>query len=423
MLLTLALLLRIAAVLSVGRPWSPDGWFEWVRPVSDSVGYMALSEDLSDGRMDEPSFRTPGYPLFLLATGTTETASPATILAQQLVSLCTALLIWGTVSRLGFSGGGFAALYYMMLPSDIVSAARILPDNLLAATAALAGYLLVRGLTAGEGRGCLLWSYLSGFAVSAATLVKPASLYAAPVVLVPLLLFGGAHRRSVRAGAAALLLVASISGPSAWRAVNRASFGLDAISTQAAFEPMGRVAILSGRVSREEFRSTWADSLLGTMTRDDGTIDWAARDRLFRSIMMEELAREPLRVLIPHVIAWPRIISSNVGSVLFYWGLPASPPRPVSIMCRLLVILYNLLPVAGIGLALLKGRDRPGVRIALMLGLLTWGYTSVILGPLAAAGTRYWLLAYWAVTVAGAAGLDLLLRRRSASRPVPDGVP
>lgn len=53
----------------------------------------------------------------------------------------------------------------------------------------------------------------------------------------------------------------------------------------------------------------------------------------------------------------------------------------------------------------------------MMLGLLMWGYTSIVLGPLGAAGARYWLLALWAVTIAGAAGLDHMRRSPGATDP------
>jgi hypothetical protein len=177
----------------------------------DTVSYLLPAKALvHDHRFHHnanspvPEFlRTPGYPLFL--AGVDEvfgTGVAAVLLAQVLVSAATLLLVFLLGARLWSANVGLLAAALVALePSQWLSTARILSeslDTLLLVAAALAGVVVFRRDRPG------LWRpVVFGFAVAAATMVRPVTYYLPLVVLVLFAVRAVRHPHARRATVAA----------------------------------------------------------------------------------------------------------------------------------------------------------------------------------------------------------------------------
>ncbi len=121
----------------------------------DSQSYLDMARGLSHGRLDQPSIRTPGYPLLLLALGSTQNPTKAlfiTGLFLHFLVLCmvVAVLQKCKVPRLAV----MIAFVLLLLPYNVQAAAFVMTENLT--EFALAG------------TACLLWWALRQHGVMAA---------------------------------------------------------------------------------------------------------------------------------------------------------------------------------------------------------------------------------------------------------------
>jgi 4-amino-4-deoxy-L-arabinose transferase-like glycosyltransferase len=162
--------------------------------------------DSAQGAPERQSYRTPGFPLLLAATGWGSPGRPWTLyvvqailtgIAAALVAL-TARRLWG--ERAGLVAGALAALD--PYPKHYVP--RILSEALAGFLVALAAYGLVR---AWQSRSASWWA-AAGAATSALTLTRPLFGLAVPLVLLAALLV-----RSWRGAVACLAACALLLGP------------------------------------------------------------------------------------------------------------------------------------------------------------------------------------------------------------------
>jgi 4-amino-4-deoxy-L-arabinose transferase-like glycosyltransferase len=160
--------------------------------------------DSAQGKPERQSYRTPGFPLLLAATGWGGAGRPwilyvvqaiLTGIAAVLVAL-TARRLWG--ERAGLVAGGLAALD--PYPKHYVP--RILSEALAGFLVALAAYAVVR---AWQSRSAWWWA-AAGAATSALTLTRPLFGLAVPLVLLAALLVRSWRGALAGAAACALLL-------------------------------------------------------------------------------------------------------------------------------------------------------------------------------------------------------------------------
>lgn len=400
-LLALLTAARIALLTTAGRPWDPAAWEAWTRD-PDSRSYLDLAADLSDGRQDSASTRTILYPAFLAVCPGPAGGFTAVAL-QQFADLLTALAAGLAAGAWGVRRWGIVSCFWMALPSAAAASSRILPDTLAASAAALSG--LIWSLDAASGSGRIVRTHLAvGLTLSVGAAVKPVLMFAPAAYLLLLPFAAGAGWRA-RAAAAAALLAASAAGPAAMRIRNDALFGMDAVSAQDGFEQAGRFSVLSGRITQEgvpAFRDSLED--LATV---DGVLDRDSLASLYRAAAMEELRREPLRIVGAHLTGWPGFFRASTGNTLRYLGLGADLAVPVTVFTAAL----NLSVLAGAAAAALRGGVRRRARGLLLLAAAWFAVMSVVHGPLA--GPRYALTFIWST----AAAASLALPAGAAPRP------
>lgn len=400
-----ALALRAAVLISAGRPWDAGTWSAWtIDP--DSHGYLALASDLSDGVQDSASTRTPGYPVFLAATGAASGSTLPAVILQQLVDVATAAIAGLMAGRSGGNRWWTASLAYLLMPAPAVYSSRILPDCILALVCAVTCLVWLSAGGRSGMRVLVAACGMIGLLLSAGTLVKPALMFASVVYAILVLANREVALRG-RALAVAVLLATSSAGPLALRFHNRVSFGLDAISAQDGYEQAGRVWVLTGRATQLEFLTEVKDSV-DLMATVDGTVDFGLRNRIYREMALSEFSEHPAEVLVPHVTSWPRFFSTGIGGTLRYMGLP--PNSPLSLPLKAAgALLYLSMPV-GLILGALSKRIRSSIGPLLALAGAWMAVMALVHGPLA--GPRYGLTFFPVLCAAATASLWLLFRRK-----------
>ena len=179
-----------------------DGSYSTPLPDVDVTG-LAIPES-AQGKPERQSYRTPGYPLLLAATGFGGPGRPWVLTVVQ--ALLTGAAVWLIAllarrlwsERAGLLAGALAALD--PFPKHYVP--RILSEALAGFLVALAAYALVR---AWQSRSPAWWAG-AGAATSALTLTRPLFVLAVPLVLMAAL-------RSWRGAVACAAACALLLGP------------------------------------------------------------------------------------------------------------------------------------------------------------------------------------------------------------------
>jgi hypothetical protein len=181
-------------------------WSEAPVTASDTQGYLEVALDLQDGTLDDLQYRTPGYPLLLLVTGSTMRITPLLFYVQLslhlLIVLGLALALHKMRIRKGLIG---VFLLISILPPWIESTAYVLSEALTQALL-VAGFLCL-WIWIANNRWLLLAMASLCFALSG--LVRPTYqlISFAVVVAIVLLNVFGPFRFKRRIGAAILVLL------------------------------------------------------------------------------------------------------------------------------------------------------------------------------------------------------------------------
>jgi hypothetical protein len=106
------------------------GWKAAPITQKDSLDYMEVARDLSDFRQDQLHLRTVGYPLILLATGSSESPHRALYFVSLLFHLATVLLLGAVLNATGVSRWWTLAMaLFMWLPPMVEPAAFVMTEN------------------------------------------------------------------------------------------------------------------------------------------------------------------------------------------------------------------------------------------------------------------------------------------------------
>ncbi len=383
------MVLRIAGILLVGRPGSP-GWISRIS-FSDTGSYQIAAEDLADGRQDEASYRVPGYPLLILATEGDDCLS--LVLLQQAADLATALAMAAAAAPFIGPGASLAAAGLLLaLPSGVIFSTRLIPDCWIGLAACLSALLWLRSEKVGMARRLSL-AGTAGLVLSAGTMLKPVLLYA-PSVYLALSFLPRRAGLGARLTAVAVMALASQTGPLILRSFNRAAFGLDALSTQDAFEPMGRAVMGADyHGMREGGDRFWLfrDSLSALATTG-GRLDFEARDSLFREVAMDAVLSNPLGLAVFELTKWPKFFI-NLDGHQPYLGLTPINRKPVwwTVLTSLMQLPAGIALFAAISSAALRRRLGP----LFGLGVAWFVYAALVYGPIAS--YRYGQIFYWSL--------------------------
>jgi hypothetical protein len=162
----------------------------WHKTGGDGVQYYSLAEQLRASNTlafeaGRPSYsRLPGYPLFLayvVAPGdsvTLERHVRAATIANVLLDLLSALLLWGTAKRLAVPRAWAVGLTFLSLPTIWLMSCFAMTESISTAAAAAELYLAVRLLE--EPRFAL--ALIAGIVVGFAQLVRLDAVCAAPML-------------------------------------------------------------------------------------------------------------------------------------------------------------------------------------------------------------------------------------------------
>ena len=167
-------LLFALGVAAYGRLWPQAPVLD-----GDSAQYMESAADLQDGSLDALHFRTPGYPLLLVLTGSAYQPTRALFYASLLLHFASVWLLTVVLHR---AGAGplwrLCLIAVLLLPPYVEPAAYVMTES-------LAEFVLVCGfasLVLWHVTRRLPWAVLAGVALSLSALVRPVYQLLVPAV-------------------------------------------------------------------------------------------------------------------------------------------------------------------------------------------------------------------------------------------------
>ncbi len=145
-------------------------WSEAPITAADSSGYLTVAADLANGQLSEYHFRTIGYPLILLFTGSVTAPTKALFILQLTMYIISVLLIACIMLREKLTPtliGIFIIL--AILPPAVEYTAYALPEISSMLFLTIGFYSLYRSLKQKN----IPWSIAAGFAWGIAALIRP----------------------------------------------------------------------------------------------------------------------------------------------------------------------------------------------------------------------------------------------------------
>lgn len=399
--------LRILLVLALGNPWSCDrnSWSEWIMAY-DSPLYTDMAHDLSDGVHDQASMVLPVYPALLATTGSAiRPAFLLTILLQQLLAGAAGIACYGIVKAVnGSDRAAIVALIAMILaPANIIWSTLILTDVPSASITAFTALLWILAVRRGDKfREYLLLMIACGLLTGLNSLIRPIGMMAvfiftlASLLLVPLRRLKGVY---ALAGTACFVIMALLP-PTMWRSHNRTQFGLNAVSTQQSYEPLKRLWMIDNNSYDQ-----WVDfhTSLDSMAMGDRGMEWSVRDSIYSHRTRELFLSDPIKYIIPHLTAWPKLFSTGLQSNFLKPLYPESVPG----VFYLAVLMLQALFIGGFLYAVFTPSIRKKHADLLLIAVLWFVGTVISTGPIAY--SRYSLTFLWSWVSLFGISLDRLL--------------
>jgi len=397
--------LRILLVFALGNPWT-SSWNEWITAY-DSPQYIEMARDLSDGSHDRAGMVMPVYPIFLAVTQSVlQPEFLLTVLLQQLLAGLSGIACYGIVK--GVSGSDRAALVALaamiLAPANILWSTLVLTDVPSSSVTAFTGLLWILAVRKKERLGVyLLLITACGLLTGFNSMIRPIGMMAlfifplALLLLVPLGRLKGAH---ALAGASCFAIMALLA-PTVWRSHNRTRFGLDAVSTQQAYEPLKRLWMIDNNSYDQ-----WVDYHTGldSMAMNESGINWSVRDSIYSHRTRELFASDPVRYIIPHLISWPKLFSTGLQSTSFLNSLYTdSIPKAF----YLVIIAIQGLFICSFLYAIFTPSIRRKYTDLVLIAVLWFLGTAASTGPIAY--SRYSLTFLWSWISLFGISLDRLL--------------
>jgi hypothetical protein len=428
-ILSAALLLRAALPLaSLASVRDPTVFYE-----PDSGGYVELSRSL----LESGEFaingipelvRTPGYPLFLVASLLAGRFEAATIVLQICVSLVSVVLVFA-IGKLLFERSTIAltaAALYAAEPQSILYCSKILTETLFTTLLLAFAYCLLRALCTQS----LAATLTAALCAVGYTLTRPVG-FALPFMMLPLLVLAapGALRRRCVHGAVFLLVTGGLLG--AWAARNNLRtdyLGLSSISDVALYfwqgasvisattgVPYTEVQARLGYFDPEVYYAAhpeqreWTRGRVFRFQRDEGTKILAANPGVYASIHARGILRTFLN---PGVESYAGLFAAGTPAITDAvmddgWFSAAMEtfrrsPSVAMVKASMTVLQVTVLLFAAWGLARARWRAAETITIAMMLYL---GFVAG--GPLGTSRLRHPIMPFvvlWAaVAFAGTA--------------------
>jgi hypothetical protein len=141
-----AFLSRIVLLCVIGQPWDDARWKDWIW-TWDTNGYVQHADDLADWHQDSPSFRLPGYPIFLLLTrDILGWPYAGTVVVQQVLSVANGLLIALILVPLIGRSALWGVAFVLFEPFSLFYSFKILPETVAIVCQILSTWLFLLAL-------------------------------------------------------------------------------------------------------------------------------------------------------------------------------------------------------------------------------------------------------------------------------------
>lgn len=359
--------------------------------MDDTWSYAIVQEDLESPGPGSAPWRQPAYPLLMSLVDLEGLPDRLPlILLQQGMDLAVALIVAGLASGISRGLAGPAALAYLLHPVPVLHSMLVLPDTLMTLCLVCGAVLWMKSTSAGPRRAVLL-AALSGLALSAGASVKPVLLPAPVVPAVLSILPGTGGTAGTRVLRLSAMLAAFAVLPLLVAERNARLYGLEDLSAQGSYEFLGRVAILSGATTMEDFPA-FLDSV-GAPVRGEAE-PWRARDSLYRAAAFRCILRNPAGVIGPHLWSWPGFFKPGTS---YLDDFPPLADRPEALGAVKAAAGSFSVAFGVLVLAYLLGGASRSVDRGLYANALAWAvYSALLAGPLAG-NPRYGLTFLWAV--------------------------
>jgi 4-amino-4-deoxy-L-arabinose transferase-like glycosyltransferase len=379
----------------------------------DGEGYVWTAGQFAQPIHDQIFYRMPGYPWLMLGAEAFPGPRWMVLIAfQQLLDFLSAVCAGFTLKRfLPGADPWLVASAVLVLPVMVFHSFLLLPDTIVTFACCFSTLLLAHGIQSGSGRKLVLFSALAGAAISSGAMAKPVLIYGW-IPLAVFVLLSRDLRFLLRLLAVVVLLAASLSLPSLWRARNLREAGVDAYSAQDGFELTARIGVMGGTIDPSR-PHVLKDSLEALYRLPDGSPDFARRDSVFRSLALEGFSHRPLDVVLPHLYSWPMFFKPGTS---YFEDVPfLASSRPLFLALKGTAFAISL--AAGIlFFAAAFSRDwRRRLSGFIRLALCWFVFAAITAGPLAD-NPRYGLPFMWSFTAVAAVRAEALIRGLAARR-------
>jgi len=372
-------------------------WVQWAE-APDSPGYLALAEDLKDLRLDEPSYRTPGYTyvIALLSNIGVGDLHLKVLIFQQIIDGIIAYIIFLLLVRLKTKFAIIPSILYLLHPYSLSYSSLILPATFASIFVIIASYFILK-----KGIISAAQALYIGLILSLGIMVRPMLIYSAVMLSIYLFMVNWRQYKKVIIPVLLLLFASSIF-PFILTQYNKSHFNMNSISSQGNFEMAARIAVITGSQPQANMfiEGGFKDSIENLATTD-GLIDYELRDSIYSDITIQLFKQNPLPVVKAHLLGWIGFLRLGNPQLRYIRFIENEIGSPFNRSLQLYVFCCSVIMYPGMLLGLFQRRNKE-VKNFSILALMWFAYISVVHAALC--GPYYFIPIMGLVLTAGYAG-------------------
>jgi len=340
---------------------------------SDSRSYINMAEDMSDGTLDSPIHRLPGYPLLILASGdpTGTNWINNLLIIQSVLDLIIAFIIYYIVKRTGFPNPIWPSIIYLVHPLTIVFSTIILPAVFSAFV-----LMLIFLIYSHNDTQSIFSAIMIGLLLSFGIAVKPMLIYSS---LCFVAVYGLEYLKTKKHKLLLVIVIICITSmivPIALKEYNNRKFSLNAVSLQSSKEMAIRLLVYSGKMTEEYAEGPWMSSVYSRSINPDSTINYVTRDSILKSASIQSLKDGFFPIIFEHAVGWigffnpeQKFLGKNGNYIMI--------PLLLRVLVAAFVVLLLFIAIVGTILGvIIRCNDR--IRNFCILSISFFLYASVI---------------------------------------------
>lgn len=405
LLISVFILLRMGYVFLIFFSSSHEEWQEWAES-PDTSGYMLLAEDLTDFRIDNPSYRTPGYAfvISLVHKVIHDDQYLGILLLQQIVDGIVAYLIYLIMRRINKRVAFIPVVLYLLHPYVLSYSAKVLPGTLTSLFVMIPSYCLLK-----REKISIYTALIAGTLISVGIMVRPMLLFASVVLIIFIVLHSNARGKQIVLPILVLVLTATLL-PTLLRQYNKNEFGINAISLQGNFEIAGQIAVETGFKEQSDMfiEGGFKDSLeaLGMV---DGVVDYELRESIYIETAKTLFFRNPLLVIKSRMLGWIGFLQLGNPQLSYMRLSEGDEGRLINRFMQFITLFISFIIYPGILLAIIQ-KNSKYVNSLGIIAILWFAYVSLIHSWLC--GPYYYVPFLAIFLTAGFAGWAIYLRTK-----------